>query len=69
MRLGPFNWVQARIAVANDRQEQLRLPGVKMGLVKKGIMQPSKEGDLKRHHKWLDSLGLEEWDGIPMQRM
>lgn len=47
-------WEAARIAVANDRQEQLRLPGVLMGLVKAGIVLPSKPGDLERHHRWLD---------------
>lgn len=25
-----------------------------MGLVKLGVVRPSKKGDLERHHKWLD---------------
>lgn len=47
-------WEHARVATANDRQEQLRLPGAPMGLVQVGIMLPNKPGDLDRHHHWLD---------------
>lgn len=55
LRLGLASTFEAaRIAVGNDRQEQYRLPGVKMGLVKIGIVRPSKEGDLERHYAWLE---------------
>jgi hypothetical protein len=47
-------FIMARIAIGNDRQEQYRLPGVLMGLVKAGYCRPSKPGDLERQHKWLD---------------
>jgi hypothetical protein len=56
----------ARIAVGNDRQEQLRLPGMKMGLVMAGYVRPSKAGDLEAHHAWLDAhdwFGQEVSDG------
>ena len=36
MRMTGLNWEQARIAVANDRSEQYRMPGVPMGLVQVG---------------------------------
>lgn len=48
----------ARVVVANDRQEQLRLPGAPMGLVQMGLMLPNREGDLERHHTWLAGHGL-----------
>ncbi len=48
----------ARIAVGNDRQEQFRLPGVPLGLVKAGLVRPSKAGDLERHLAW---LGRQPW--------
>lgn len=43
----------ARIAVGNDRQELLRLPGVRMGLP---MVRLSCEGDLARLHRWQDSV-------------
>ena len=45
----------ARVCVANDRQEQYRLPGAPMGLVRQGIMRPSAPGDLEAQHRWLDA--------------
>jgi hypothetical protein len=48
----------ARTVVANDRQEQLRLPGAPIGLVQMGLMLPNQSGDLDRHHKWLAAHGL-----------
>ena len=48
-----MDWASMRVAVGNDRQEQLRLPGAPMGLVKEGITKPSQPGDLERHHVWL----------------
>lgn len=48
----------ARIVVANDRQEQLRLPGAPMGLVAMNMMLPNQDGDLERHHAWLAEHGL-----------
>lgn len=50
-------WLMARVAVGNDRIEQLRLPGAPMGLVFYGLMAPSKRGDYEAHRAWLDSLG------------
>jgi len=58
MRLLGLTWSQARIAVANDRQEQYRLPGVPIGLVYNGIVKPSQEGDLERHHQWMKQVGI-----------
>ena len=57
VKMESLDWTQARIVIANDRQEKLRLPGVPMGLP---FVRPSEQGELKRHHKWLDSLDLEE---------
>lgn len=51
-------WAMARTVVANDRQEQLRLPGAPMGLVYMGYMRPCEDGDLDRHHEWLTAHGL-----------
>jgi hypothetical protein len=48
----------ARTVVANDRQEQLRLPGAPMGLVQMGLMLPNQDGDLERHHAWLADHGF-----------
>lgn len=47
----------ARIAVANDRQEQYRLPGAPMGLVAIGLVRPSKPGDFERQIAWLNAHG------------
>lgn len=55
----------ARIVVANDRQEQLRLPGAPMGLVQMGLMMPNQEGDLQRHHEWLAAHHLPLHDDRP----
>jgi len=55
------NWDMARTVVANDRQEQLRLPGAPMGLVQMGLMRPSAPGDLERHHEWLATALPEAW--------
>ncbi len=45
----------ARAAVAQDRGEQLRLPGAPIGLVGRGLVRPSIEGDLVRHYEWLEA--------------
>ena len=50
-------WQMARIAVANDRQEKLRLPGVPIGIP---FVIASKRGDLKRLHEWQKTLVPEE---------
>lgn len=50
----------SRIAVANCRQEQYRLPGVRMGLVLNG-MRVSKPGDLEDQHAWLNR---HDWFGL-----
>lgn len=49
-------FLMARIAVGNDRAEQMRLPGCPMGLVYFGLVNPSRPGDLDRHYAWLNSL-------------
>lgn len=51
----------ARVAVANDRQGQYRLPGVPLGLVGQNLVRPSKEGDLDRQHDWLNR---NDWFGV-----
>lgn len=48
-------FIMARIAVGNDRQEQYRLPGAPMGLVKLGYVRPSKPGDLADQLGWLNA--------------
>lgn len=53
-----LTWDMARTAVSNDRQEQYRLPGVMMGMVKLGLAKPSKPGDLDRQIKWLKKVGI-----------
>jgi hypothetical protein len=53
-----LTWDMARHAVANDRREQLRLPGAPLGLIGMGLMQPNAEGDLQRHWAWLEANGL-----------
>jgi hypothetical protein len=68
---GVPEFVMARIAVGNDRQEQYRLPGVPMGLVQAGIVRPSKPGDFEKHLAWLDEnnwfelRGDDDGDGDP----
>lgn len=47
-------WIMGRVAVANDRQEQLRAPGLPLGLVYHRFMRPNAPGALEKHHKWLD---------------
>jgi hypothetical protein len=47
-------FIMARIAVGNERQEQYRLPGAPMGLVKLGFVRPSKPGDLDEQLAWLN---------------
>ena len=49
----------ARIAVANDRREHLRLPnGTRLGLVQRGLMAPCSIDDLDSHLEWLDEQGI-----------
>ena len=55
MVLPGMEWPECRIAVANDRQEQYRLPGAPMGLVSAGYMRPSAPGDLEDQHRWLEA--------------
>lgn len=51
-------FLMARVCVGNDRQEQLRLPGAPMGLVLMHIVRPCAEGDLEKHHAWMDEYRL-----------
>lgn len=48
----------ARIAVANDRQESFRLPGVKMGLCYEGWVRASQPGEWQLHLAWMERVGL-----------
>lgn len=64
IRMLGFTWEQARIAVANERQEQYCLPGVPMGLVGEGLVRPSKPGDLELHNRWRDKV-LKTDGGVP----
>ncbi len=50
----------ARIAVGNDRADQYRLPGAKMGIVAMGYMKPSQPGDFERHVAWLDEHNIQQ---------
>jgi hypothetical protein len=52
----------ARIAVANDRQESFRLPGVKMGLCYEGWVRPSQPGEWQLHLAWMERVGLRAKD-------
>ena len=52
-----LDFTMARIAIGNDRQEQLRLPGVALGL---RLLRPNLAGDLERHHAWLNT---HDWFG------
>lgn len=62
MGLQGMTWDQARIAIANDRQEQLRLPGAPLGILVTQLGgQFSKEGELDDCHRWLDAIGCEDW--------
>lgn len=54
MRLHKLDWDQARIAVANDRQEKLRLPGV--GCIGLPYVKAAREGDLDRLQAWHDEV-------------
>lgn len=54
---GDMTFPMARIAVANDRQEQYRLSGFPGGTVTMGVTKPSKEGDLADQHAWLEENG------------
>ena len=65
MQRGTLDFLMARIAVGNDRQEQYRMPGAVMGLVMYGPVAPSEPGDLDAHHAWLDK---NNWFGIDEER-
>jgi len=55
----------ARCAVANDRGEQYRLPGVPKGLVQVGIMAPSREGDFEEQLAWLERAKIVKGGDTP----
>lgn len=59
-----MDFTMARIAVANDRQDQYRIPGVRMGLVLEGL-PVSYPGDMEDQHAWLDRM---KWFGIAQAR-
>lgn len=56
-----LDFEQARLAVANDRQEQYRFPGAPMGTVQLGFTRPSAPDDMTRQHAWLDA---HDWFGL-----
>ena len=62
--LQELDFSSCRITTANERREQLRLPGAPLGLVAMRIMQPSKTGELEAHHDWL-SKRVPEWLNPP----
>lgn len=62
VRFMGLEFAAARIAVGNERQEQLRFPGAPLGLVGGGLVRASAKGDYERHHAWLDAHG---WFGGP----
>lgn len=53
------SFIMARIVVGNDRQEQLRMPGIPMGMVGEGLVAPCEPGDFEKHHAWLDKHGID----------
>lgn len=53
-----LTWGMARLAVANDRQESFRLPGIAIGLVQMQLMRGCKQGDLEQHQEWLEVHGI-----------
>jgi hypothetical protein len=57
-----MTWEMARVATANDRQEQIRLPGAPMGLVLANITLPNAAGDFERHIAWLEKFVPEYMD-------
>lgn len=62
-----FPFAMARLPIANERGESLRLPTGSaecMGLCSKGIMRPASLDDLNDHMQWLDKNVpvKEEWD-------
>lgn len=56
LKMAP-DWDMARVAVANDRQEKLRLPGVPYGLP---YTKVALGGDLERLQEWQDEVLPEE---------
>ena len=56
--LAGIDFGMARIAVANDRQESFRLPGVKMGLCYEGWVRASQPGEWQLHRAWMQVVGL-----------
>jgi hypothetical protein len=57
-----INFGMARVAVGNDRQESMRLPGVKMGLAYEGWVRVSQPGEWQAHVAWMDRVGLHQGD-------
>jgi hypothetical protein len=53
-------WEMVRIAVANDRQEKLRLPGLGGEQFGLPFVRASAEGDLETLHAWQEILWPEE---------
>lgn len=54
-----LDWDMMRIAVANDRSTQYRMPGAPMGLVLEGWVQPSVQGEFEEHLRWMTRVGLQ----------
>jgi hypothetical protein len=56
-----MTWRMVRVAVGNDRRDQLRCPGLPLGLCMNGLVAVSEKGDLELHWEWLKKNGL-WWD-------
>lgn len=57
-------FIMARVAVGNDRCEQMRLPGAAMGLAYHGLIAPSQPGDLDAHMAWLEPMLARDEDDL-----
>lgn len=48
-----LSFTMARLAVAEKRREQFRIPGIPLGLVGDGIVRCNAPGDFDKHWDWL----------------
>jgi hypothetical protein len=48
-----ISFTAARVAVAETRREQFRIPGIPLGLVGDGIVRCNMPGDFEKHWEWL----------------
>ncbi len=52
------NRFMAELRELLDRRDQLRAPGLPMGLCLNGVVPVSSPGDFELHWKWLENKGL-----------